>query len=413
MNQHGSLVSHRQPGVTVVIPVYNRLGYLAATLDSVLAQTWQDWELIVVDDGSQEDVAGFMVSYTDARVRFMRQANQGNAAARNAGIAQGSGEFVICLDSDDVWHPAMLETCVAFLTAHPNVDVAYAQVQAIASDGAALPRPVGPPPRNGDLLEPLLLGHPILPSSALVRRLCFERWGSYSPGLDDWELWLRWASRGCRFACIEQPLLQYRIHGQNFNLDYDRRRAVHFPMLDRFYSQERLPERALQLRQRSYANQHFNFAVLAWSLDRPADGVAEFGAAVLKHPAYLADIDFCTRIACAHQGRIDAGTQRGLRLEIAESTLVQCLDALYNRSDLPPEVTIRRNEAYGWAYLALARLAYGPANDLSHARQWLGRSLRLWPAIPWHSDWIAWTARAAVGHDRVQQVKRKLRQRRA
>lgn len=401
--------AQQSPEVTIVIPVYNRLGYLAATLDSVLAQTFQGWELLVVDDGSQEDVAGFTAQYTDPRMRFIRQANQGNAAARNAGIEQGSGEFVICLDSDDLWHPTMLEKCVAFLLARPDVDVVYTQVQYIDGHGQSLPRPVGPTPHNGDLLESLLMGYPILPSSALVRRSCFERWGAYTPGLDDWELWLRWAAGGCRFACIEQPLLQYRIHDQNFNLAYDRRRAAHFAMLDKFYSEERLPDNALRLRKQAYANQHYHFAVLAWELDRSADGLAEFGAAALGHPAYLSDNDFYTRVACAHQGRIDAGSTRGLSLSTAEATLTQCLDALFRRPDLPPEVQTRRHEAYGWAYLALARLAYGVAHDMAQARRWLRRSVQVWPAVLWQSDWAAWAVRSIVGHDRVQWIKQKLR----
>lgn len=395
--------------MTVVVPVFNRLSYLGATLDSVLAQTRQDWELIIVDDGSQEDVAGFVARYTDPRISFVRQANQGNAAARNRGIAQGQGEFVICLDSDDVWQPAMLASCVARLDADPDVDVVYTQVQHISDDGQSLPRPIGPQPHTGDLLEPLLLGYPILPSSALARRSCFQRWGAYTPGLDDWELWLRWAASGCRFACIEEPLLQYRIHNQNFNQAYDRRRAAHFAMLDRFYSQERLPESALRLRARAYANQHFHFAVLAWELGRSEDGVAEFSAAALGHPAYLADIDFYTRIACAHQGRIDAGGRRGLNLGIAEATVLQCLDALFARPDLQQELRGQRHQAYGWAHLALARVAYGVAHDMERARHWLLRSLRAWPAMLWHSDWAAWAARSTVGHDQVQRIKQMMR----
>lgn len=395
--------------VTVVIPVYNRLGYLAATLDSVLAQTFQDWELIVVDDGSQEDMAGFLAAYTDSRLRSVRQANQGNAAARNTGVRLSRGEYIACLDSDDVWQPDFLRVCVEHLEENPSVDVVFTQVEWIDAEGRLLPRPVGPTPHNGDLLEPLLMGYPILPSSALARRSCFQRWGAYTPGLDDWELWLRWAANGCRFACIEQPLVRYRIHDQNFNLAYDRRRAAHFAMLDKFYSQERLPEKALHLRPRAYAKQHFRFAVLAWQLGRSADGVAEFAAAVCGNPAYLADVDFYTQIACAHQGRLDAGSARGLNLSVAEGTLIQCLGALFDRADLPSEVLTRRNEAYGWAYLALARVAYGVAHDMGKARRWLRRSLQAWPALLWRSDWPAWAARSTLGHDRVQWVKRRLR----
>ncbi|NLG27892.1 MAG: glycosyltransferase family 2 protein, partial [Chloroflexi bacterium] len=134
------------PAVGIVIPVYNRLTYLGATLESVLAQTFEAWQLVVVDDGSQEDVAGFLRGYSDSRITFLRQDNRGNGAARNAGIAATTGPYVICLDSDDVWEPRMLETCVAALEADPAVDVVYTQHQAIDAQGRALAREPGPPP---------------------------------------------------------------------------------------------------------------------------------------------------------------------------------------------------------------------------------------------------------------------------
>ncbi len=393
---------------TIIIPVYNRLRYLGVTLQSVLEQAYPYWELLVVDDGSQEDVSSLVAHFADSRIRYIRQSNQGNAAARNTGIRQARGDYVICLDSDDVWHPEMLESTVAFLASHPEVDVVYTQVQAIDANGQPLPRPIGPEPRDGDLLEPLLMGMPILPSSALVRRRCFEQWGAYTPGLDDWELWLRWAARGCRFACIEQPLLYYRIHDQNFNLDWERRRDAHFRMLDAFFALEDLPDAAWRLQERAYANQHFQFAVLAEQVGRLGDGIVEFKQAVLRHPDYLTDLDFYTRFACGHQGRIDAGTARSLDLERAESTLRQALDGLFESLDLSETLADQRGLAHGWAYLVLARLAYGVAREMRPARRYLWRALLYYPALLWRTDWVVWLVRAVIGYRVLQTVKRAL-----
>ena len=396
------------PMVSVIIPVYNRTIYLGTTIESVLCQTYPDWELIVVDDGSEEDVVGFLHRYPDQRISLLRQANQGNAAARNTGIGQARGEYVICLDSDDVWHPDMLKTCVAVLESSPEVDVVYTQVQRIDAEGKALPGPVGPVPKHGNLLEPLLMGFPVLPSSALVRRRCFERWEMYKPGLDDWELWLRWAARGCCFKSIERPLLYYRIHDQNFNLDWSRRREAHFAMLDTFYRQKDLPATAIQMRDRVYARQHFHFAVLAWQVGRPADGLVEFTKAVQANPDLLHDLDFYTSIACAYQGRLYAGTIRGLDLTTAQRILVQSLGALFAESGLPAVIRQKRSAAYGWANLALARLAYSVPHDMIHARRFLFRSLTAWPAIAWHTDWVVWLARALLGYGTVQRLKQLL-----
>lgn len=397
------------PLVTIAAPVFNRLSYLGATLDGVLAQSCREWELIVVDDGSEEDVAGFVAGYSDPRISYVRQSNQGNAAARNAGISLGRGEYVICLDSDDVWQPEMLRSCVDHLAAHAEVDVAYTQVQAIDGHGRPVPRPVGPQPRNGDLLEPLLLGFPILPSSALARRACFEQWGVYTPGLDDWELWLRWAAKGCRFACIERALLNYRLHEQNLNLAFDRRRAAHFAMLDCFYERGDLPAAALRLRERAYAEQHFKFAVLAGQVGRPADSEHEFVQAVMRYPAFLGDNDFYTQIACAHQGRLQAGTATDLDLDVAEAALRRCLAALYGQPELPREIQAGREEAYGRAYLALARLAYGMAHDMGRARRWFLQAAWNRPGLAVRSDWAVWMMRSLVGYSAIQSVKRQSR----
>lgn len=396
----------RLPLVTVVIPVYNRIAYLGATVEGVLSQTEMDWELIIVDDGSQEDVAGSLARYADPRVTLVRQENQGNAAARNAGLARARGRYVVCLDSDDVWLPRMLEMCVATLEANPDVDVTFVQWQKINAEGALLPKGPEPEPRCGDLLEPLLLGYPILPSAALARRHRFHEWGAYTPGLDDWELWMRWAVQGCRFLCIAQPLLRYRIHAGNLNLNWSRRRQAHFAMLDAIYARTDLPAIAHAVRDRAYARQHAHFAELAWLVGRPADAVADFVQAVRLNPAYLSDLDFLTRIACAQEGRLDAGLPRAPDLDRAERTLVQSLDALFLSAswpaELPPAIRQQRATAYGRAYLALARLAYSLNHDMAAARRFLRRSLLVWPASIWRSDWIRWVVRSWLGWARVQ-----------
>jgi GT2 family glycosyltransferase len=391
--------------ISIVIPVYNRTVYLGPTIDSVLTQSHSNWELVVVDDGSEEDVAGFVARYSDRRIELLSQPNQGNAVARNTGIQASSSEFVICLDSDDCWHAEMLQTCVNMLQSHPEVDVAFTQRRSIDDQGTPLPQPVGPKGRNGNLLEPLLLGYPILPSSALVRRRCFQQWGMYTPGLDDWELWLRWAARGCRFACIERPLVYYRIHDQNYNLDWARRRAAHFAMLDTFYGRENLPPKAGQMRQQAYANQHLHFAVLGWQVGRGVDAVAEFASAVQVDPSLLGNLDFYTRIACAHQNRLDYGTARNLDLTVARSIVTRSLNALFGRADLAPSIRSQHAAAYGWANLALARLAYALPHDMGQARRLLLRSLAHWPPIAWQTDWVAWLGRALVGYAPIQQLK--------
>lgn len=393
--------------VSIVIPVYNRLDLLTITIDSILAQTYQDWLLTVVDDGSQNDVSALLGRYDDSRINLIRQKNQGNASARNTGIARSHGEFIACIDSDDVWHPDFLRLCLEHLIGNQNIDVVYTQVQPIDEIGKLLPNIIDSTPHRGNLLEPLLLGFPLLPSATMVRRSCFERWGSYSEGFDDWEMWLRWAANGCEFDCIEKPLVYYRIHSQNLNQDFDQRLELHFSMLDKFYSSGDLPDTAYRLREEAYAKQHFYFCVLAWQLGRKDQALIQFSQAISENPSYLSDVDFYTRIACAHQGRLNAGSPQGLNLDRAVMSLHHSLDYLFKTGSPSHNNVKEKGHAYGWAFFSLGRLAYGVALDNKSARSFFLKALKSWPAFLWRTDWIVWWIRSILGHGTVQALKSK------
>jgi tetratricopeptide (TPR) repeat protein len=391
--------------VSIVVPVYNRTIYLKETLQSVLSQSRADWAVLVVDDGSDEDVQQCVSALGDARIRCLRQSNQGNAAARNHGIKHAAGRYASCLDSDDVWHPDFLRICVERLDACPSTDVVYTQFNLIDNRSKCLRSTAGSAPPHASIMESLLMGYPILPSSAVVRTCRFGDWGAYTRGLDDWELWLRWAAQGCRFEFVDEPLLSYRIHDQNYSSAYAVRRSVHFSMLDKFYRQERLPDQAHRLRERAYGTQHFRFSALALQVGDTSSAVLDFVAAVRRHPAFLADLDFYTQLACAHQGRINAGSSQGFRLNAAEETLLQCLDAFFSEEDMPRATRRLKGQSYGYAHFALARAAYGLARDMRAARAALLRALAAYPAIAVRSDWVTWMLRAILGQARVHSLK--------
>lgn len=399
-------VDATRPTVDVIIPVFNRLLFLDATIESVRRQSFTDWRLYVVDDGSTEDVAGFVQRYPPDTMTLLRQSNQGNAVARNTGIHAGRSPYVICLDSDDIWHPRMLESCVAVLESHPAIDVVFTQFQTIDGQGETLPLAIGPEPRSGNLLNTLLMGYPIVPASALVRRSGFVRWGLFTPGMDDWELWLRWAASGCRFHCIEQPLLSYRMHGQNFNLDWNRRRQAHFVMLDRFFASPAANVVGSDLRQQAYAHQHLYFAELAWQLDRPADAQGEFVRAARTQPALVFDPAVYYRLACAHQGRVDAGTAHNLDLSVGERAVIDALETLFKEPDLPAAIFGRHAQAFSTAYLSLARLAHGVVHDTHRARHYLRQSLVHWPRMAMTRMGAVSLVLILLGYDRVQRLKR-------
>lgn len=204
--------------VSVVIPSYNYGHFVVEAVESALAQTYPEVEVLVVDDGSTDDTRDRLKPY-EGRIRYIYQANQGLSAARNTGIRAARGEFIGLLDSDDVWLPDKLETQMGYATAHPEVGlVASDLVTNLQPDGL----PVLPPSecRVAVLsLHDLLFPGKFSPSSVLIRRTCLDAIGLFDTSLrssEDWDMWLRLAPQ---FPIVKLcvPLLWYRIHGNNIS----------------------------------------------------------------------------------------------------------------------------------------------------------------------------------------------------
>ena len=205
------------PLVSVIIPTHNRARLLVGAVNSVLAQSYKDFEIVVVDDCSSDDTTVAMESFHDAAVRYLRHDRQlGGAAARNTGIHQSNGEYVAFLDDDDEWYPEKLGRQVsALLSSPPTVGGIYTGYFIVdRSDGGIRGQMV--PTERGDLSEKLLAGNCIgSTSSMLLRRACFDKVGIFDerlPSFQDYDLWLRIA-REYQFDCIPQPLLKYFVHG--------------------------------------------------------------------------------------------------------------------------------------------------------------------------------------------------------
>ena len=201
------------PLVSVIIPAYNAGQFIREALDSALAQTWQDTEIIVVDDGSPQLAAWVTLVYP-GRVTYVWKTNGGPASARNAGIRRSRGEFLAFLDADDVWEPDKLATQLAAFQQHPEAGMVYAAVRKIDEAG----RPVASAPvrrPSGRIAAELFMGNVIPTSTVVIRRKCLEAVGLFdeSPELisvEDYDLWLRFAER-FDVVAVDRPLVRYRV----------------------------------------------------------------------------------------------------------------------------------------------------------------------------------------------------------
>lgn len=207
------------PLVSVVIPAYNRLQTLPATLASVWAQAYAPLEVIVVDDGSTDGTQAYLAGQADPRLRVITQANGGPALARNAGIVAAQGDYVRFLDSDDILHPTAIARAVAcFQAGAPTLGVVHTRLRFIADDGTPLPTPAPFHPVQGDVFCYLLrhIESSVAFPTCTVRRSALLHVGMFRPdptfrNAEDVELLLRLAHE-YTFAYVDDVLLDYRVH---------------------------------------------------------------------------------------------------------------------------------------------------------------------------------------------------------
>lgn len=182
--------------ISVIIPTYNRAETLKEAIDSVLGQSYREFELIIVDDGSTDQTAE-MLAGCEERVRVVRQANRGVSAARNAGVAAARGEWLAFLDSDDLWKPRKLEKQMGWLAAHPQVKICHTDEIWIRDGVRVNPMKKHAKP-GGWIFEQCLPFCVVSPSSVVVHRSVLETVGLFDeqlPACEDYDLWLRVAMK--------------------------------------------------------------------------------------------------------------------------------------------------------------------------------------------------------------------------
>lgn len=207
------------PGVSVIIPAYAHVRYLRAAIESVLAQTFVDHEILVVDDGSPHGLAEHLAPLIDAgRIRYLRQPNAGSSAARNLGLRHARGELIAFLDEDDLWPADKLAWQVGALRADPGAVLVHGDHAVIDTDGRPVETFQVECHPSGDAHGQLLLNSWIVsPGQTLIRRWALARIGGFDRslrGAEDWDLYLRLSRMG-RFLHEPRTALYYRVHGQN------------------------------------------------------------------------------------------------------------------------------------------------------------------------------------------------------
>jgi LmbE family N-acetylglucosaminyl deacetylase/GT2 family glycosyltransferase len=225
--------------VSVVIPTRDRAALVAEAVCSVIAQTFVDWELVVVDDGSRDDTAS-QLEGLDPRLRVVAGDGRGPAAARNLGLDQARGELIAFLDSDDLARPHHLADLTAVLADQPECDVAYGWHYWL--DASGKPTELGAPTLHGDALAGLLGGEAMLMGTHLVRVEAARSVGGFDETLDymeHWDFFLRLAEAGHRFAYASRPVAWLREHAGSRGRDAAGMHRAHLEVLRRALARPR------------------------------------------------------------------------------------------------------------------------------------------------------------------------------
>lgn len=371
------------PLVSVVIPTYNRAAFLSDAVESVLRQTFTNYEIIVVDDGSTDGTDSLIQGYGD-RLKYVRQQNRGVSVARNEGVRVSRGEYIAFLDSDDIWTPDKLACQISFLSRFPECDLLFSPAWVV---NANLDRTSSQPLFGGlavsDItLNTLYLRNIIIVITLLVRRDVFQAIGGFDPDIrygEDWSLAIRILTRGALGAYLPEPLAYIRRHSSTQShvpnpLQADQILADHMAVLNRCFSlyPGRVPEWLIK---RSLAN-----VCVLGSLNFLAIGRFQRSRDILScafniDPALVDSMSLygqhMVNVAIDHARDGSGALDHSKASEFIKAALTD--RRLFARHQASFE-----KQVWSKAHLALAFDAYRRGDQL-RSRVWLGRAITLDP----------------------------------
>jgi len=216
-----------KPVVSIIMPAFNSAKYIRESVNSVIRQTFDNWELIIVNDGSTDDTMNIADGYaaSDLRIRLINQENKKLSAARNTGIANASGSWIAFLDADDLWVSDKLEKQLAIAETRPEVGVIFTDGFTFYDDSAKTATPYGTIAGSlsaGTIYKLEYQGNYIPVLSVIVKKKHVDEVGTQDEtlnGCEDWDYWLRLAINGVSFYGMDDKLFYYRKHAANMSND--------------------------------------------------------------------------------------------------------------------------------------------------------------------------------------------------
>lgn len=357
------------PQVAVIIPAYNQSLYLSQAIQSVLDQTFIDWEAVIVDDGSRDDTRNVAHSFTDSRLRYIYQENRGLSAARNTGIRNSTAPYLSFLDSDDMFLPEKLALLLAALEQQPELGLVAGQAVPVDENNQRVGKIMDTPlPQQP---ERLLLGNPLHVGSVLLHRSWQEQAGFFDENLrsyEDWDMWLRLGVLGCHMSYVNKPVSLYRFHtAQMTRIGTQMTRAT-FAVLDKLYANPELPPAWQELHDQAYSRAYLRAAAQAYHATQYDYAKNCIENAIQLNPSLVQD-----------EGQLLTDTFSGWIDLPKTSQPLEFLEAIYDHLPEGLEILRQRKRQYiGKAAIQLAFYSY-QQGDMAMTRYAIRHAFRCQP----------------------------------
>lgn len=393
--------------VSVIIPNYNHCHYLGSAIQSVLAQTFSDYEIIVVDDGSTDNSREVVSSFGE-KVHYIWQENKGLGGARNTGILASTAEFVGFLDADDEWEPTYLERMVQLSQKYPEAVVYYCCAQGIDESGNQLPQVFGQMVAPGDVYQNLLRANFIIPSTVMARRSTVVEKGLFEQdnlaihGCEDWDLWLRLAPHN-RMVGTSERLVRYRQHQNTFSAHPEKmQKAVKAVIEKHFGLDEGDQNKWSPEKKRAYGGVYRYASLTAVQTQDDWKAASQYlKRAIEIDPNLVEDLDLFYELAFGKQPPGHKGTNHKLELEQNIVKITELLKDSIGTKTIQETHSLRR-KLYGTSNFAIGLAAYNSSRKRI-SRKYLLRSLYYRPELVFepriipnflktyiNTSWIGW-----------------------
>jgi len=256
-------MNNNTPFVSIIMPAYNAENFISKSIQSILSQSYQHWELIVINDGSKDNTSSVVKNFDNKRIILLEQENGGVSKARNRGIQNAKGDYIAFLDSDDLWLENKLEIQVKYMLDNPNVVLSYMDYSSFIGDDVVVKNKQLYPFVINNLNERLLVFNFIATLTVMVKSNILKEIGGFDIqlfGPEDWDLWIKVSQKG-EIGYANENLALYREHNAGISKNKKRQLEEEYKVLKRYILQgenQKLKKYALWFYNLKLANFYFS-----------------------------------------------------------------------------------------------------------------------------------------------------------